>query len=499
MKSRLLALLFLPFLFGQCNGFLEEVSQTEIRPSTIRDMEKIIESDAYPAMLTNSENIRGWLFNRATDIFTDDVKSNIVKNELLTRKEEERYRFAWDNTMFDEGGGGYDISFWEVPYERIKGCNIVLEYTDQMEGEQERKDYVKGEAYVLRGWYYYFLVNCFGLPYTYGDPTVNPGVPLKLVTGVTDEHLKRATVAECYDQIVTDMKTGLDMMRAGIEYESADVLRLTCVAVHGLLSRVYLHMGDWENVIVEADSVLSKRNGLLQFSATSYGPYSDNYDGVEILWACPESSNVDNQDTIPFNPSNELYNLYQQDTKEVGRDVRGVATIEYMGASYMKAYQYADQHPDERYTGAYGVRKCNIAGYDYNGGIRTAEVYLNRAEAYIRLYMEDGDESKAQRALDDLNTLRRSRFENGYADWTLGDFAEPQELLDFCLRERRRELCSEANHRWFDLRRCGMPELTHVYIDNESGLEITYTLQKEDPRYVLPIPEDVKERNPELR
>ena len=368
-----------------------------------------------------------------------------------------------------------------------------------MEGEQERKDYVKGEAYVLRGWYYYFLVNCFGLPYTYGDPTVNPGVPLKLVTGVTDEHLKRATVAECYDQIVTDMKTGLDMMRAGIEYESADVLRLTCVAVHGLLSRVYLHMGDWENVIVEADSVLSKRNGLLQFSATSYGPYSDNYDGVEILWACPESSNVDNQDTIPFNPSNELYNLYQQDTKEVGRDVRGVATIEYMGASYMKAYQYADQHPDERYTGAYGVRKCNIAGYDYNGGIRTAEVYLNRAEAYIRLYMEDGDESKAQRALDDLNTLRRSRFENGYADWTLGDFAEPQELLDFCLRERRRELCSEANHRWFDLRRCGMPELTHVYIDNESGLEITYTLQKEDPRYVLPIPEDVKERNPELR
>lgn len=492
MKSRLLALLFLPFLFGQCNGFLEEVSQTEIRPSTVRDMEKIIESDAYPS------EANGLLLNRVTDIFTDDVKSNVVEEKFLSQKENERYRFAWDNTMFDEGGGGLDISLWQVPYERVKGCNIVIEYADQMEGEQERIDYVKGEAYVLRGWYYYFLVNFFGLPYTYGDPATNVGVPLKLVTGVTDEHLKRNTVAECYDQIVKDMQNGLDMMRSGIEYEPADLTRLNCTAVHGLLSRVYLHMGDWENVIVEADSVLSKKSGLLQFSVSSLGPYTSTADASEILWASVESSNVDNQDTIPFNPSDELYALYKEDIKGTEKDVRGMATVEYLGASYLKAYQYADVYGTDD-SHAYGIRKCNIAGYDWNGGIRTAEVYLNRAEAYIRLYMEDNDEAKAQKALEDLNTLRRSRFEGTYVDWTLEDFENPQELLDFCLRERRRELCAEANHRWFDLRRTGMPELTHVYIENASGVEITYTLQKEDPRYVLPIPETVKERNPELR
>lgn len=493
MRLRLLALLSLPFLFWQCNGFLEEVSQTEIRPSTVRDMEKIIESDAYPS------EANGVLFNRVTDIFTDDVKSNVVKDKYLTQKEEERYRFAWDNTMFDEGGGGLDISLWQVPYERIKGCNIVIEYADQMEGEQERIDYVKGEAHVLRGWYYYFLVNFFGLPYSYGDPATNAGVPLKLVTGVTDEHLKRNTVAECYNQILDDMRNGLDMMRSGIDYEPADLTRLTCVAVHGLLSRVYLHMEDWENVIAEADSVLSKRSGLLQFSVSSKGPYTGTEDATEILWASVESSNVDNQDTIPFNPSDELYNLYREDIKESGSDVRGMATIDYLGAAYLKTYQFASAYEGVVYTGAYGIRKCNIAGYDWNGGIRTAEVYLNRAEAYIRLYMEDNDEAKAQKALEDLNTLRRSRFEGTYVDWTLEDFENPQELLDFCLRERRRELCAEANHRWFDLRRTGMPELTHVYIENASGVEITYTLQKEDPRYVLPIPETVKERNPELR
>ena len=42
MKSRLLALIFLPFVLS-CNDFLEEHPTTEIRPSTIRDMEKIID------------------------------------------------------------------------------------------------------------------------------------------------------------------------------------------------------------------------------------------------------------------------------------------------------------------------------------------------------------------------------------------------------------------------------------------------------------------------
>lgn len=497
MKSRLLALLFLPFLFGQCNGFLEEVSQTEIKPSTIRDMEKIIESDAYPSASN------GYLLNRATDIFTDDIESRIVRDDYLAKKESDRYRFSWDGTMFDENGGGIDLSFWTVPYERIKGCNIVLEYTDEMEGEQARKDYVKGEAYVLRGWYYYFLVNFFGLPYTYGDPTVNPGVHLKLVTGVTDEQLKRNTVAECYDQIVKDMKTGLGMMQAGIEYEPSDWTRLTCVAVHALLSRVYLHMGDYENVIVEADSVLAKRSGLLQFSQDSEGPYGNtaHSDVTEVLWASVETGFSDHTDSVAYNTSADLYQLFSKDIKGDGRDIRCIPSYDYITSSYVKGYvNPASSGHDNSYIfpEGYGVRKCNMANDDWNGGIRTAEVYLNRAEAYIRLYMNDGDESKAQKGLQDLNDLRRTRFEGEYVEWTLADFETPDDLLAFCLRERRRELCSEANHRWFDLRRTGMPEITHVYIDNETGMEITYRLQKEDPRYVLPIPEGVQEHNSEL-
>ena len=72
MKSKLF-LLFLALCFIQCDDFLEEQSQSEVRPSTVSDMEKILESGAYP-----TEEM-GALMNRKTEIFTDNVRSNIVE------------------------------------------------------------------------------------------------------------------------------------------------------------------------------------------------------------------------------------------------------------------------------------------------------------------------------------------------------------------------------------------------------------------------------------
>ena len=135
----------------------------------------------------------------------------------------------------------------------------------------------------------------------------------------------------------------------------------------------------------------------------------------------------------------------------------------------------------------------------YNGGIRVAEMYVSRAEAYCRKYAESGRSEDAEKALEDLNKLRYNRFYEGYVDKELSEFANADELLDFCLRERRRELCGEGNHRWFDLKRQGMPEIKHVFVDNVTGEGQTYTLTKEDKRYLLPIPRKEIDRCPTLK
>ena len=115
--------------------------------------------------------------------------------------------------------------------------------------------------------------------------------------------------------------------------------------------------------------------------------------------------------------------------------------------------------------------------------MRLAEAYLNRAEAYARL----NQPTEAVRDMTDLLSkryLRSSGFDIP---------EETEELLDFIQKERRKELCYEEHHRWFDLRRTTRPRIEKV-IDGK-----TYILEKDDARYTLRIPQAAIDANPELQ
>ena len=318
MKSKIL-ITILALWFAGCDDFLEEQSQSEVRPSTVTDMEKILESDAYFSIT------EGHLFNRKTDIFTDDIQCNLMEDAgKKIQKEKERYRFTWDAAMFNEEGGGEDISFWSIPYERIKGCNVVLEYIDGMSGNEVKKEHLRGEAYTLRGFYYYMLVNFFGKPYGYEDPTKSLGVPLKLVTGVTDERFKRNTVAECYEQILKDLLKGTEIMAANKEGASRKSERLKYLAGYALLSRVYLHMEDWDNVIKYCDLVLEEKRELLDLKNTATGGvYVHAVTPTEIIWQRNESNPSWLVTLEPFALSQDLVDLYERDVDNQIEDIRG--------------------------------------------------------------------------------------------------------------------------------------------------------------------------------
>ena len=78
----------------------------------------------------------------------------------------------------------------------------------------------------------------------------------------------------------------------------------------------------------------------------------------------------------------------------------------------------------------------------------------------------------------------------GYADQNYtGD-----ELIGQVREERRKELCFEG-HRWFDLRRQGMPEIKHTYKAEKGGAVYEYILRQGDPMYTLPFPNSVVLQN----
>ena len=123
--------------------------------------------------------------------------------------------------------------------------------------------------------------------------------------------------------------------------------------------------------------------------------------------------------------------------------------------------------------------------------IRSAELYLNKAEAEAMLDKADAKQT--------IKTLLYNRFEGEIPPV---DGLSGKDLVSFIRDERRRELCFEA-HRWFDLRRYAVCEkypekleIKHAVMGPATTSGVNgihagdYVLKSygEDPAWVLPIP-----------
>lgn len=483
-------------IFG-CSDFLEESSQDEVRPSTTDDLMQIMVGEAYPIE---------FLGYNYTDIFTDDMQCNGSGGvaELESAVEEMYPLFSWSNDMYEKIDADYNS--WKSYYEKIMGCNTVLDYVDKVTGEQSMKDNMRGQALVLRGYYYFMLVNYYGLPYNYGNPKENLGVPLKLEMAVNADFMERNTVAEVYERVLEDITTGIELIEANPKEMS--LYKISALAGKAMLSRIYLYMEDWDNALKYCNMVLEEKSTLtslatapeeaMQWQGSSDWSVYNQSVSNEIIWMYGRDSEMpysdgDGYGSAPYTVSDELLGLYEfSEDASNHLDLRRYMYFRY-GAFLDWATFYIEMFAIHGWHGG----KVNGDVDKVGRGIRTAEIYLNRAEVYVRKYVETGDDDYRVLALADLNELRRHRYDTRNAVYVEVDITDAEELFQFYKDERRRELCFE-DHRWFDLRRYGMPELVHEYLVGP-GTEEVLTLKEHDLRYVLPIPQEVLDRNPYLQ
>jgi len=133
--------------------------------------------------------------------------------------------------------------FWDNSYKAIAQTSNIIKMI--AEGQNEEVDNKLGECYFMRGMLYFYLCRAYGRPY-YQSPETNLGVPI--VNGTPDDVLNmelpdRSTVKDTYEQAISDLKKGADMMTInnGSIYASKE-------AAYALLSRVYLYMsGTFDN------------------------------------------------------------------------------------------------------------------------------------------------------------------------------------------------------------------------------------------------------------
>jgi hypothetical protein len=521
LKNKIITLCLCSVALCSCEDFLEPSSTSEFVPKDASSLNELLLGEAYPRNDIDRMNV-------FLNLMDDDItampyqvpQDGFDANRFLAA-------YTWQPDMFKmmEEAGYTGTNMYKRYYELILGANAVIDYIDQVNDEEQNINYVLAQAYALRGYLYFKLVNIFGQPVNSQPDAL--GVPLKLNSGVenTENALARRTVKEVYTQVVNDLKEAERLYETlSVDKQFAKDYRTSLPMVQLMLSRVHLYQENWSDAASYAHKVMTNSNfKLLDLNAVEtlteegfpfYKTYHAYSESSEVIWLYGSVSDMgswvmsyagtsnpkDNNRVMHsyFKASDELMDSYEDTDlrkeryiiKKAVRDERGIDVWTPMAKGKLSV-----NIPEQTGVSLNNFYKPISASGVFGRSLRLSEAYLNYAEAKAMLFQKGSDANGATDAKNALDALRVKRF--AASDFEALNISDAEELVEFVREERRRELCFE-DHRWYDLRRWGMKEIKHVWY-TDANTKSTFTLTQGDKGYTVPIPDEAMDLNAALK
>ena len=441
--------------FVSCDSFLDLQPKGIVIPRYYEDYEKLINyaqllkaSDSYPNFMTD-------------DVYLPD-DGNVNFNDLEVPN---RNLYTFQAEIF---GDAETDGLWEYSYNRIYYYNTIIEGVMEVEDVTlDKKRSLRAEALVGRAFEYLTLVNAYANHYDKNTAATDPGVPLMLDKEINKSNLERATVQQVYDQILID----LDTAALYLPSKQKTAYRASKPVGLGMLARMYLYMGEYNEELKYAKLSLAENSSLLDLKNYSVVDPDKSIGRINVPYGADNPEHI----YIRLAPwtfgfsgtafgSDELVALYDHDN-----DMR----FKLFFSNY-----------------AWGVNYDHYLWLPYiyaNMAMSVPEVILIAAECEARV----GSKDQAMLYLDQLLEYRIV----GYQPQTA---ATNQEALDKVLAERRKEMCMLGCTRVIDLKRLNRePRYAKTITHVANGQ--TFTLEPNSPRYIFPIPPKVLSFNPNMQ
>ncbi|KAB7731270.1 RagB/SusD family nutrient uptake outer membrane protein [Rudanella paleaurantiibacter] len=365
---------------------------------------------------------------------------------------------AWNHTQ--NSGSNEPTNLWNAAYLAINRANLFLAGLDANPTviDQTLANQYRGEARLLRALTYHQMVQLFAQPYT-KDNGASPGLPLRIKgeVGSGGNDLARATVAEVYKQILDDLNFAEQNLPANYASATLNTTRAHKNTAIALKTRVYLAMGQWANVVTEANKIVSTAAPYRASTGVAHQLQADvrtvfsNYTTTESIFSMPFSSN-----DLP-GTQNGLHSYYVPLTGigDYSLNPNGIIsnTTAFATADARRNFVKSDFSGD-LISGAQRNRLFKFptgpVHTDWAPVIRYSEVLLNAAEARARLNTSAVDEQ----GLALLNAVRTRSNPTGA--YTAAGLANSAGLVSAILTERRIEFLGEGM-RSNDLLRTNQP------------------------------------------
>ncbi len=340
------------------------------------------------------------------------------------------------------------------------------------DGTPEEKASLRGEALHLRAVAHFDLVRLFAQAPAFTPSATHLGIALITEPGTVLQRRSRATVAEVYELIVSDLEEAIITIDPAQSIRTNQPIWVSPEVARAALTQVQGYAGRWAEVLRLSTEILEGTGTQL----TPSGEYVEQWQSREVaetIWEIDvqrfnDAGSVRVSDILarvaslgvlePYaRISDDLFNLFESD------DIRrGLYPVGRFGRQSTK-YPGSD----------FDIRNPPV--------FRLSTIYLWRAEAAARL----GDFAQAR---EDYDRIHQRAVPT--ASPTNLDGAA---LLEEILLERRRELALEGDL-LFDLARRGADiERT------DCNLSVRFcSLPYPSPYFILPIPEDALDRNENL-
>ncbi|MDO8898103.1 MAG: RagB/SusD family nutrient uptake outer membrane protein, partial [Bacteroidales bacterium] len=174
------------------------------------------------------------------------------------------------------------LDLWRGPWPGILRTNIILENVPNMEISDAVKNRVIGEAYFLRAHYYFILVRFFG------------DVPLVLAPVKPGDDLRpfRTPKNLVYEQIIADFTKAAELLPPKESYTGSDIGRASKGSAYGMLAKVHLTLGNWQQSLDFCTLVDGLGYALNQNYADNFNPLKKN--STESLFEIQYVANAGN-------------------------------------------------------------------------------------------------------------------------------------------------------------------------------------------------------------
>ena len=428
--------LFVSMMFTSCDNFLDITPTGKVIAST---------GEEYRAMLTYEYKYFP-KDRHMTTVRTDELKfsGSTASSDL------DAYLDLW--LWKDENPSPTTSYFsWRSYYHAIYIANYIIEHQEEItDASAKTINQLVGEAYMMRAYCHFLLVNLYAEPYTHCIPATTRGVPMMLEADV-NAIPGSSSVETIYQQVLSDIAEAEQRLNV-TKWDEGENYRFNTISAQALRARTYLYMGRWQEALTAAKAVIAAHGDLEDLNVSS-ALLPDSYQSAENIVALEQFSS--NLSTVINQPSNDFISLYRTGDQRKSKYFKRATSTTW---TLLKSDGY-----------------CSF---------RSAEAYLTAAEAAAQLNDLTG-------AIDLLKPLLQKRL-NATAYQDALDLMTPMnqsQLLQEIYDERARELAFEG-HRWYDLRRTTQPALTRTYGGQ------TYTLTPE--KYTMRFPTEAVESNPEI-